>query len=236
MNLYPQHYAELKASGLSDAILARYFYSIEGGAAQEWLVEDSFDRLGAHSQQYATAPVQRLLEQSEHAKAGGWICSANGQIKPDEPRKDADGKEIKYESKREKPYQGAHVSLMQPLAEPIKSAKGDWLVILTEGGKKAGAAATIGYETMPLPGVDMGFFSQDGDCILIPALAELAAQGCQFVIAFDQDTKKAKRRGVAGSTARLARLLIEAGCEVKIADWGYKAAKGLDDSTRGQGR
>ena len=229
MNLYPHHYAELKASGLSDETIERHFHSIEGGAAQEWLIEDSFDRLGAHSQQYATAPVQRLLEQSEHVKAGGWICSVNGQIKPDEPRKDADGKTIKYESKREKPYQGAHVSLMQPLAEPIKSAKGDRLVILTEGGKKAGAAATIGYETMPLPGVDMGFFGQDGDRALIPALAELAGQGCQFVIAFDQDAKKSKRRGVAGAVARTARLLIEAGCAVSVADWGYKSAKGLDD-------
>ena len=80
-DLKPQHYFELQSSGISDAIIDRYFASIEGEAAQEWLIEDAFDTLGGHAQQYATAPVKRLLEQSEHATMGGWICTANGQIK-----------------------------------------------------------------------------------------------------------------------------------------------------------
>lgn len=227
MTLFPRHYDELEASGISDAIIQQYFSSIEGESAQEWLVEDAFDNLGGHSQQYATKSVQRLLSSSEHVKLGGWVCSANGQIKPDEPRTDKDGKVIKYESKRERPYQGAHVSLMQPIGEPIKAADGSRLIVITEGTKKAGAVATLGYEAIALPGVDMGLCAETK--ALIPALAELATEGVTFAIAFDQDSQKKKRRGVAGSLARLAAVLVESGCPVIVPAWGPKDGKGLDD-------
>ena len=79
------------------------------------------------------------------------------------------------------------------------------LVVITEGGKKAGAVATTGYTALPLPGVDMGSFKV-GDAApdLIPALQQLVDAGCQLVIAFDQDKEKNKRVGVARSASRLA--------------------------------
>lgn len=226
MNLFPRHHSELKASGISDAIIKRYFRSIEGQEAQEWLIENAFDNLSSHSQQYATKPVQRLLDGSEHVKAGGWVCSANGQIKPDEPRTDADGKTIKYESKREKPYQGAHVSLVWPIGTP-RTYNGQRLIVITEGGKKAGALATLGYEAIALAGIDMGTIS--GSAELIPVLAELAAEGCVFVIAYDQDSQKKKRRGVSGSLVRLAEPLVAAGCDVIVPVWSHRDGKGIDD-------
>ena len=246
-DLKPQHYFELQSSGISDAIIDRYFASIEGEAAQEWLIEDAFDTLGGHAQQYATAPVKRLLEQSEHATMGGWICTANGQIKPDHPRQaielykgewlpvfiNNEPKLIKYESKREKPYKGAHVSLMQPIGTPRKTANGQRLVIVTEGAKKAAAAATLGYESIGFPGVDMGKVS--GSDELIPVLAKLAIKGATIAIAFDKDKKTETKKGVANSLLRLATALENAGAKVVIPTWKVKDGKGIDDVLVAQG-
>ena len=215
MKLFPSHYKELKASGISNAIIDRYFSSIEGSAAIELLVGDELEKLGAHSQQYVTNAAKWILKQAEHVAAGGWVCSANGQIKPDEPRqafkKRSDGqwmpafnddgtpKHIKYESIREKPYAGAHVAAMWPVGDLARKA-----YVITEGGKKAACAATLGYRAIPLPGVDMGAMS--GTDELIPAINELH-RDADIVIAFDVDAEESKRDGVARSTNRLIRLL-----------------------------
>ncbi|MGB3788655.1 MAG: DUF3854 domain-containing protein [Phormidesmis sp.] len=230
MSVTPKHYDELKASGISDEIIDRYFYSTDGTAARDWLIEPAVDKLGAHSSQYVTASYKRLLDASEHVMLGGWVCSANGQIKPDSPRTDADGKLIKYESIREKPYRGAHVSLMTPVGEPIKAADGSRLIGITEGGKKGGALNTLGCEALAFGGTDMGSYTEGlAAPDLIPVLAELAKEGCTFAIAYDQDSKKKTRRGVAGSLARLADLLIQQGCSVLVPVWSPKDGKGIDD-------
>ena len=236
-NLYPSHYTELKASGISDAIIERYFFSIEGEAAQQWLIEDAISELGGHAQQYATAPVRKLIKLSNHIMAGGWGCEANGQIKPDEPRqafkKNSDGqwvevfseggspKLIKYESVRERPYQGAYVSVMQPTEQPRDTT------VICEGAKKGGAVATIGYTAIPLPGVDMA--AATGTDELIPAIDGLP-RDADIVIAFDSDEAPATIEGVARSTSRLIRLLKLAGfTSVRVASWDAKAGKGIDD-------
>ena len=244
MILYPHHLDELKASCISDAIAKRDFYSTEGQAAQEWLIEDAVSKLGAHAQQYATRPVQWLLKQSEHVQAGGWICTANGQIKPDEPRQavkrrgdgqwapdfneDGTPKLVKYESKREKPYQGAHVSAIWPIGDLKRNS-----YVLIEGAKKAACAATLGYRAIPLPGVDMATISGTND--LIPAITNLHPDS-DIVIAFDSDEKESTREGVARSIARLGRLLREAGfTSVRVASWEPSTGKGLDDVVANQG-
>lgn len=246
-NLTPQHWAELEASGISPEIAQKYFYSTQGEAAQGFLIDEAVRNLGTHSRQYVTAPYQRLIEKSEHVKAGGWICSANGQLKPDEPRqaiaknKDtgeyepvfkADGtpKFIKYDSIREKPYRGQYVELMQPEGEPIKAADGSRLIVVTEGGKKAAALATAGFEAIGLPGVDMGSYTEG--CIkgnLIGVLQDAVNDGATLVIAFDQDTAKRTRQGVANSAARLVTHIEDAGGAVLVAAWKPKHGKGADD-------
>ncbi|MGI8935074.1 MAG: DUF3854 domain-containing protein [Phormidesmis sp.] len=263
--LTSQHLEELKASGISQDILERYFYSLNGVDAQYHLIGSEIDRLAeerdnlpGHAQQYATGAVikkdraiARIEQQSEHARAGGWVCSANGQLKPDEPRqavakqedgsylpvflKDGSPKLIKYEGIRGG-YRGEHISLISPTTEPIKAADGSRLVLITEGGKKAAAAATLGYEAIPLPGVDMGSRKDSyGTTELIPVLAEQVADGATFAIAFDQDSQKSKRRGVAGSLARLAEQLQQAGASVIVPVWAPKAGKGLDDVLMAKG-
>ncbi len=245
MNLTTSHYEELKASGISDAIASNYFCSLAGDEAQYHLIDRAVNNLGSHSSQYVTAGLGRLLKGSEHVQAGGWVCSANGQLKPDEPRqataKQEDGsylpvfnkngspKLVKYENIRGE-YCGQDISLISPATAPIKAADGKRLALITEGGKKAAAAATIGYEAAPLPGVDMGSFKQGlAEPDLIPVLAKLVADGATFAIAFDQDSQKNKRRGVAGSLARLAEKLEQSGADVIVPVWPHKDAKGLDD-------
>lgn len=243
-NLYPSHYNELKASCISDAVIKRYFHSIEGQAAQEWLIEDAVSKLGAHSQQYATKPVQWLLKQSDHVQAGGWVCRANGQIKPDEPRQavtktkdgrwvpafNSDGtpKLVKYESKRERPYAGAYIEIMRPVSDLDRKT-----YVLTEGSKKAGCAVTLGYRVVPLPGVDMGAIKGTGG--LIPAIDGLH-RDADIIIAFDCDDKESTREGVARSTGRLGRLLKNAGfTSIRVATWEPSAGKGLDDVVANRG-
>ena len=238
MSLYRSHYEELKNSCISDEIIDRDFISLEGDAAQEWLIGDALEKLGAHSQQYTTRPVQWLRERSEHVRAGGWVCTANGQIKPDEPRqaverrddgewvpafnKDGTPKLVKYESKREKPYAGAHVGIMRPIGSIKRES-----YIINEGAKKAAASATLGYRAIGLPGVDMATIS--GTDSLIPAIAGLH-RDADIVIAFDSDKEQSTRDGVARSIARLGRLLTAAGfTSVRVASWDASAGKGLDD-------
>ena len=238
MSFTSKHYSELKASGISDEVIERYFYSIEGQAAQEWLIEDELGKLSGHSQQYATKPVQWLLKQSEHVIAGGWVCRANGQIKPDNPRqavkKRSDGqwvpalngdgspKLVKYESIREKPYQGAHVEVMRPIGDITRNT-----YVINEGGKKTGCTVTLGYRGIPLPGVDMG--AKSGTDELIPAINGLH-RDADIVIAFDSDSEQSTIEGVARSTARLGRLLQKAGfTSIRVAGWEPSAGKGLDD-------
>ena len=238
MRVYPSHYEELKASGISDEIINRDFGSLEGSDAQEWLIGEALEKLGAHAQQYATRPVQWLLRQSEHVKAGGWFCTANGQFKPDTPRQafkknsddkwvpvfndDGTPKLVKYESQREKPYQGAHVSAIWPIGELSRKT-----YVINEGGKKGGVAATLGYRAIPLPGVDMG--TQAGTDELIPVLENLH-RDADIVIAFDSDAEESTREGVARSINRLGKLLMAAGfTSVRVANWEPSAGKGLDD-------
>ena len=265
-NLQWLHQLELEKSCISPEIIERYFYSIEGQSAQEWLVgdritqiEEERDNLPGHAQQYATAPVrklnasiERLLAQSEHVKAGGWVCSVNGQIKPDAPRQAIEKHEstgewlpvwngtepklIKYESKREKPYQGAHVLLMQPVGEPIKAADGKSIYVIVEGAKKGGCAASIGFTALPLPGVDMfAFRDERGAYHLIPAVDALPRDSV-LVIAFDRDKKLATKKGVSQSTRRLAGLLKQKGFKhIRVADWKAADGKGLDDLCAAKG-
>ena len=265
-NLQWIHQLELEKSCISPEIIERYFYSVEGEAAQQWLVgdrvaqlEDKRDNLPGHAQQYATAPVrklneqiERLLAQSEHVRKGGWVCRSNGQIKPDEPRQaiekheqtgewlpawnGSEPKLIKYESKREKPYQGAHVSVMEPVSEPIQTADGKPIYVIVEGGKKAGCAASIGFTALPLPGVDMFAFRDDNSAYhLIPAV-EALPRDVVLVIAFDKDSKPSTKKGVALSARRLAGLLKQKGFEhIRVAGWKAADGKGLDDLCAAKG-
>ena len=248
-NLNPLHYWELKTSGISDEIISKYFYSLSGQAAQDYLIQPAVDELGAHANQYVTGSLKRLLDQSEHAKAGGWVCSANGTFKPNEPRqatakqedgsylpvfnRDSSPKLIKYESIREKPYRGAFVGLMRPDGEPVRLADGSIAVACPEGGKKAAATASVGYLSIPFASVTLTTYTEGlAAPEVLPVVKELLADESEsytFVVAFDADKKKNTRQNVARETLKFAEAIERKGGNVLIASWKHKDGKGIDD-------
>lgn len=106
----PPHLAEwIERSAAHPALAAANLQTLAGAAVIEALAGDRLEQLGGHAQQYATAPVSRLLAALEAvAEGGGWWASgldpladwapmAWGCFKPDAPRTSRDGKAIKYE-------------------------------------------------------------------------------------------------------------------------------------------
>ena len=248
--LTPKHYAELKASCIDDAIIERYFFSTEGDEAQQYLIEDAAGKLSGHSSQYATAPVRKLQQQSDHVKDGAWGCHANGQLKPDSSRikweKLSDGlwvkvrdesrpdglARIKYEIIREKPYRGIHVNVMQPVAQ--RSA----IHVITEGAKKAGSTASIGYPSIGLPGVEMGLTAKDdhGNRVLIPVLQAMAERGDMAVIGYDCDLKESTRNNISWAKSKLAaEYEAQGGVAFILPEWPTEYGKGIDDVMATQG-
>ncbi len=104
------HLAEWLASAVAPELVAANVVTLQGASVLEALAGDRLAQLGAHAQQHATAPVQRLLRPLEPlADAGGWWCSgldpladwapiAWGCLKPDAPRWDPErNRSRKYE-------------------------------------------------------------------------------------------------------------------------------------------
>ena len=107
-------------------------------------------------------------------------------------------------------------------------------IVITEGAKKAGAALSAGYATIALPGVYNGYRSKDRlgnpiDPVLIADIQTIVGSERPIILAFDQDDKPNTRRNVTIATSRFSQLLLNAGCQVNIAQWSPKQGKGLDD-------
>jgi len=145
------------------------------------------------------------------------------RIKPDEPRTDANGRQIKYESLR-----GSVNHLYIPsrtrtrlygIGERVQS------VIITEGEKKALKADQEGFAVISVPGV-WGWRSID-------ALREIAAinwEDRQGVIAFDSDVTR--KQDVKNAIAALVEHLKKLKAEVRIVllpDIEGHEKTGLDD-------
>lgn len=92
-------------------------------------------------------------------------------------------------------------------------------VVLTEGLKKCLSIASHGHAALGLPGITMGWRTDDnGHRRLIPELEAIAAKGRPVVIAFDAEGKRRTARKVITAARTLARLLEKAGCVVRIAE------------------
>ena len=71
----PDHLREwVEGSGVDPEIAALNVQSLDGDEALQALTQVKLDSLGAHAQQYATAPVARLFNRHDHVTAGGWWC------------------------------------------------------------------------------------------------------------------------------------------------------------------
>lgn len=105
-------------------------------------------------------------------------------------------------------------------------------IVITEGAKKAGALLTAGYIAIALPGITMGVRSKrNGVSVprhLIGRLEELAVEGRELIICFDQDSKPKTIANVNRAIASLGIALKTKGCQVSVTHWD-SPEKGVDD-------
>jgi putative DNA primase/helicase len=217
LKLLPHHLRELcDGSGITDATLAAAgIYS-----------ETSRDTL------------QRMLKRKAGLK---YVAPAivfpyrsadgtNGQcrIKPDMPRKDRNGKPVKYESPLGEPGQ---IYLPPGVAELLSNPRQE--LLLTEGEKKALKSTQEGFPCIGLVGV-WGWKVKDHERLLA-GLEQITWQGREVYIVFDSDLDR--KPDVQDAESRLAKLLIDRGAKVRcvrLPDGGPAAdgttrKLGLDD-------
>jgi phage/plasmid-associated DNA primase len=231
--LTPEHRAELEKSEISLEI-QRFFESVDGDEAVEFLVGDKLAALPGDASQYATKPVQRLIAIYPGAPDGGLIITGLdplndfrpmqwGQIKLNTPRPDS-----KYEQQL---GQVARCFVFgNPEAWQAAKQAPSPLYDLGEGGKKTACLASLNLLAIGLPGIDMGTRKNEaGEHELIPDLAAIAVPGVTFRIGFDQDKKPKTKKRVTAAIDRIAAILYERGCNVSVVSWDPKLGKGIDD-------
>lgn len=247
-----KHRQEWSDSAINPEIIEANLESVEGQAALERLLSFALEQVGGHGQQYATAPVKKLLDKYQHIEAGGWWVSGVdpqnnweiaqwGQLKPDTPRPNPEkpGKFIKYETPPKTDARAVFLKgydWAQALSDPNRP------IMLTEGIKKAGCALSQGYAAIALQGVCSGYRverNQDGEPTgvryLIPDISLFATPGRPIYLAFDQDENPQTRRKVATALERLKTLLEGEGGQIHIVEWSQAQGKGLDDLVANHG-
>ena len=249
-------------SGVDPGIIDLNVQVVSGRAAIELLLSNQIERLQRNTS-YVTAPVARLLDRYANLEDGGWWVSGVdplngyermewGQLKPNTPRLNENGKLIKYDGPPGEPTRAIFLDVPPALAErvyvqaginptPEHRALGFWHcvqhygipIVLTEGAKKAGAVLTAGFPAIALPGIWNGRrVDRDGRVIydegLIPEL-EFFNDGRTIIFCFDRDEKRKTRRDVAKAICATSTLFESAGCECLVARWSPDWGKGIDD-------
>ncbi|MDF5706912.1 MAG: DUF3854 domain-containing protein [Nostoc sp. S4] len=186
---HPQHLEELvKSSGIDLHLVYLNFRSLQGVTAYEYLlISQLLPRTN-------TGMVKSSwLQRYAHITEGGWWCSGLdplnnwqmmewGCFKPNQPRKNNNGKSIKYEHPPSTPTRvfclrvtqqvwqqvARRYNLVMPddiIITPDGEASGFWQwaiqknipVIICEGVKKAAALLTQGYAAIGVPGITSGY-------------------------------------------------------------------------------
>lgn len=102
------------------------------------------------------------------------------QFRPDYPRKDDNGKAIKYETRAgHRQVLDANPILGERLRDPSEP------LILTEGARKGDAAVSQGYAAVTLSGV--WCWRKNG--VQLPEWEDIKLHGREVYVAFDSDTK-----------------------------------------------
>jgi hypothetical protein len=226
-SLLPQHLADLHKSGLTDeTIRACGFHSI----TDPKIIARSLNWKGNASQ---LGPCLAIPFVDLAGKQAGYQ-----RLKPDRPRKDKDGKPIKYESPKgstNQPY--FPPGTLALLADPARP------LLFIEGEKKSAKADQEEFPCVGLVGV-YGWQRKrprnehgkaEGERTLIDALAGLPWKNRTVYIVFDSDA--ATNSNVRWAEWHLAQTLAKQGADVRIvrlppgqvgAD-GKSAKVGLDD-------
>lgn len=214
-----RHLADLRKSGLTnETIEAAGLYSAKGDAIRDILGWQ--EKAGA----WGTALVFPF-------RAADGADTKFARTKPDFPRTNMDGKPVRYES----PIKQQNRAYFPPgFAAAFATSP---QIIITEGEKKTLAAWQAGFCCIGLIGV-WGFqkrrFRDDrgksfGPRQLIPDLQSLDWKGKQVIIAFDSDA--AERHDLQIAEFRLAEMLNDKGCTVRVARIPHVGGDktGLDD-------
>lgn len=258
--LNTKHQKELKASAIAKDIAALNFQSLSEEEAYEYLIYGLPDSKRRNDGRLKSEWVRKY----DHLKAGGWwVKSVDpatgeeklfGQFKPDTPRADANGKNIKYEVppgvKTEGLFLKPSLEAWEKIAErnglefpPNAETSQFWAwaiannipVIITEGGKKAGSLLTANYAAIGLTGIWNGCpkVEKKGQVYpmpqLIPDLELFATPGREIYFAFDSDAKQETIRDVSKAIKRTGELFEKHGCKVKVISWDNSQGKGVDD-------
>jgi putative DNA primase/helicase len=193
--LTPKHLAELRGSGLSDeTIAASGVYSEHDPIKLGLLINGNWPkRLG-------TGLVFRYRELD--GELNGYA-----RVKPDSPRT-FKNKPVKYESRRREPNRiyfppGTVEHLQEPTTD----------LFITEGEKKALAAAQLGLCCIGLGGVDSWRVSKSADRLL-PQLEAIEWRGRRVFIVFDSDRNQ--KDEIRDAESRLAVQLKQHGATVKV--------------------
>ncbi|MSR55802.1 MAG: DUF3854 domain-containing protein [Gemmataceae bacterium] len=143
------------------------------------------------------------------------------RVKPRTPRRNKEGKTVKYEAPRGKP---PHIYFPPIVRETHSTAA---FFILTEGEKKALAGCLQGLPVIGLSGV---WSWKSKDTPILPELAAIIRKGITIYICFDSDRATNEKIRVAEN--HLAAALKDLGAVVRVAGLpsGPDGAKvGLDD-------
>lgn len=210
LSIFPQHAAMLAASGITP----------EHARARGYRSVDTKTRLDALGVTKTGRNVPGLLVPSLRADGSTW----GHQYRPDVPRV-RDGKPVKYETPT-----GQSNGLDVPPGVGPKLADPSVPLIVTEGVKKADAAACRGLACVALPGVwSWRGRNEHGGKTAIPDWHDVALNGRRVVLAFDSDVvvKPAVRRALS----ELAAYLASKGARVEYLHLphGDDGKTGLDD-------
>ena len=222
-DLYAQHVADLARSGISkeQALAAGFRSIVDAGLATRLLCWNKLRK--------DNAPTMVIL----FRHPAGTLIEDYCRLKLDKPRKDNEGKPIKYESPRGK---SNHAYFPLPTCDKLETALP---ILITEGEKKALKAALEGFAAIGLVGI-WGWQRKrerdtngrgKGDRKLLPELDCLPWRDRRIIIAFDSDAVRKPEIQLAESC--LAESLLKKGAgEIKIVrlpDLPNGDKCGLDD-------
>src|SRR5215211_4685570 len=205
---YPHHRQQLvKESGIApQVILDRGYRTVK--------IKAELKRLGfGRSQQRAPALVIPM-----YGPTGELVTH---QIKPDSPRKDRDGKPIKYETPAKSRVRlDIHPSQADRLKKPTIPL---WI---TEGVKKADCLVSHGQCTVALQGV--WCWQKDG--LPLPEWEDIKLHGRTVYVVFDSDVMT--KSAVQAALKKLVAFLVGRGAKVKVVylpDGEGGKKQGVDD-------
>jgi hypothetical protein len=211
-DLLPQHEALIRKSAVSPAVAAARGYRSVTTKAE-------LQRLGFSPRQ---AQVPALLIPIYNVQ--GEV--ALHQARPDSPRLNLDGKPVKYETPR-----GAAMALDVPPSVAPRLGDPSSPLVITEGVRKADAAASSGLACVALLGVfNFRGRNRHGGTTALADWESIALKGRKVYLAFDSDVME--KRPVYVALSRLKRFLESRGAEVAVTYLppGPQGEKvGLDD-------